>query len=293
MKQPPRILATLLALLLLPAWAAADGSHHTLWAVHGRHNTVYLLGSVHVLRPEDSALPVEAEAAYQHARTLVLEVAVDRDFAPDALRAAMLAQGTLPPGRTLHAEIGDALYAQLGVRARAFGLDAAWLDGLRPWLVALLLQQAELARAGYAAEAGVDLQLAGQAQADHKPVVGLETLEEQFGLFAHLTDAQQRAFLAQTLAELDELGAEAGEIVAAWRAGDTRGLEAALRKSRDESPDLFRVLTTDRNRRWLPRILALLERDEDCLVIVGALHLVGRDGLVALLEQRGFHPVQE
>jgi uncharacterized protein YbaP (TraB family) len=279
--------------LLLPAWAAADGGHHTLWAVHGRHNTVYLLGSVHVLKPEDSALPPEAQAAYQHAQTLVLEVAVDRGFDPDALRAAMLAQGTLPAGQSLREAVGAALYAQLGERSRTLGVDAVWLDRLRPWLVALLLQQAELAHAGYAAEAGVDLQLASQAQADHKTVLGLETLEEQFGLFAQLTDAQQRAFLAQTLTELDDLATEAGGIVDAWRAGDTRGLEAALRKSRAESPELFRVLTTDRNRRWLPRILELLQRDQDCLVIVGALHLVGREGLVALLEQRGFHPVQQ
>lgn len=292
MNRPLRACAAALA-LLLPIWAVADGGHHTLWAVHGRHNTVYLLGSVHVLKPEDSALPAEAEAAYQHAQTLVLEVAVDQAFAPDALRAAMLAQGTLPAGRTLRGELGDALYARLGERSRSFGLDAAWLDRLRPWLPALLLQQAELAHAGYAAEAGVDLQIARQAQADRKAVIGLETLDEQFGLFAQLTDAQQREFLARTLAELDDLDTQAGDIVAAWRAGDTRGLEAALHKSRAESPELFRVLTTDRNRRWLPQILGLLEHDEDCLVIVGALHLVGREGLVALLEQRGFHPVQQ
>ncbi|MFO1265487.1 MAG: TraB/GumN family protein [Rubrivivax sp.] len=279
--------------LLAPRWAGADGGHHTLWAVAGRHNTVFLLGSVHVLRPEDSALPPEVQAAYARASTLVMEVALDQEIAPEALRAAMLAQGLLPEGQTLRAALGESLYQRVDARARTYGLDVALLARFQPWLVALQLQQVQLAQAGFAAEAGVDLQLAAEARAAHKTIIGLETLEEQFGLFAQLSAARQRDFLEQALGELDDLDEEADTIVAAWRTGDTRGLEAALAKSRAESPQLFRVLTTDRNRRWLPRILQLLERDEDCLVIVGALHLVGRDGLVALLERRGFHPVQQ
>ena len=279
--------------LLAPRGAGADGGHPALWAVAGRHNTVFLFGSVHVLRPEDGVLPAEVQAAYARASTLVMEVALDAELDPGALRTTMLAQGLLPEGQTLRGVLGEPLYQRVDARARAVGLDAALLDRFRPWLVALQMQQAQLAQAGYAADAGVDLRMAGQARAAHKSIIGLETLAEQFGLFANLTDAQQREFLEQTLVELDQLDDEADALVAAWRAGDTRGLEAALAKSRAESPHLFRVLTTDRNRRWLPRIVQLLERDEDCLVIVGALHLVGRDGLVAMLERRGFHPARQ
>jgi uncharacterized protein YbaP (TraB family) len=287
-----RLAAALLALLAACA-ANADGAHHTLWAVQGRHNTVYLLGSVHVLKPQQSALPAEAQAAYARAHTIVMEIALDQALAPEDLQAAMLAQGMLPEGQSLQASLGEALYRRLAERAPGLGLDLAQLQHFQPWIIALLLQQAQLTRSGYAAGAGVDLQLASQAQTDHKTIIGLETLAQQFALFAQLTPAQQRQFLAQTLAEVDAVDDEAAGIVAAWRAGDTRQLDAVLQKSRRESPQLFDAMTTQRNRRWLPRIIELLNGDEDCLVIVGALHLVGRDGLVQLLQRRGFHPVQQ
>ncbi len=270
----------------------ADGGHTTLWAVAGRHNTVYLFGSVHVLRPEDSALPPAVQAAFARARTIVMEVAIDGGFAPEALRAAMLAQGLLPADQTLRALLGEELYRSLGEQAASLGLEVALLERFRPWVVALLLQQARLTRAGYAPDAGVEQQLARQARSARKPVLGLETFEEQLALFARLTDAQQRQFLGQTLAELDALDGQAGEIIAAWRSGDTARLGAFLARSESQSPELFHLLTTDRNRRWLPKVLELLESDADCLVIVGALHLVGPDGLLELLRQRGYQPVQ-
>lgn len=270
----------------------ADGGHTALWAVAGRHNTVYLFGSVHVLRPEDSALPPAVQAAFARARTIVMEVAIDGGFAPEALRAAMLAQGLLPADQTLRALLGEELYRSLGEQAASLGLEVALLERFRPWVVALLLQQARLTRAGYAPDAGVEQQLARQARSARKPVLGLETFEEQLALFARLTDAQQRQFLGQTLAELDALDGQAGEIIAAWRSGDTARLGAFLARSESQSPELFHLLTTDRNRRWLPKVLELLESDADCLVIVGALHLVGPDGLLELLRQRGYQPVQ-
>jgi uncharacterized protein YbaP (TraB family) len=284
---------TALLALLAPLAAGADGGHHMLWAVQGRHATVYLLGSVHVLKPEQSALPAEAQAAYAESGKVMLEVALDSAQSPGALQAATLAQGLLPAGQSLRDTLGEPLYRRFSEHARTLGLDAELVRQFQPWLAALTLQQLQLANSGYEAGAGVDLQLAGRAQADHKTIVGLETLEEQFGLFAQLTPVQQREFLEQTLDEVDEGDAEVDDIVNAWRQGDARRLAAVLQKSREESPELFRLLTTDRNHRWLPKILALLAGDEDCLVIVGALHLVGSEGLIDLLEKRGYHPVQQ
>ena len=120
----------------------------------------------------------------------------------------------------------------------------------------------------------------------------LETVEEQLGFFAKLPTEQQRQFLRATLKDLDTEGSDAAVMVRAWQRGDSAELERLLRKESGDTPELFRMLTTDRNRRWLPRIVALLSESQDYLVIVGALHLVGSDGLIELLRRQGYSVVQ-
>lgn len=282
------------ALLLLTAAcsACADTGHHTLWAVKGRHNTVYLLGSVHMLKPADSALPDEARAVYARAKALVMELDLTSEPMAGALQGSLLEQVTLPAGETLAAALGPELNARFEARARVLGVEPALLGSFQPWFAAMLLQQAELARSGFEAGYGVDMQLAARAAADHKPIIALETLADQLGFFAQLTPAQQRQFMATTLDEADDTAAQTAEIVSAWQQGDSRRLGELLGRSAEQSPELFRALTTDRNRRWLPKITALLEEDQDYLVVVGAMHLIGRDGLVDLLQREGYQPVQ-
>jgi uncharacterized protein YbaP (TraB family) len=117
-------------------------------------------------------------------------------------------------------------------------------------------------------------------------------MDEQLGFFAHLPLEQQRQFLRSTLE--DDAGAESETeaVVRAWQRGDTVKLEQLLREGTQDSPELYRLLTTDRNRRWLPKIVALLNGDDNCLVIVGALHLIGHDGVIDLLQHQGFSPLQ-
>jgi uncharacterized protein YbaP (TraB family) len=156
----------------------------------------------------------------------------------------------------------------------------------------MVLGQLTLVQAGYEASAGVDMQLTQSASADRKPIVALETMAEQMGFFSHLTLEEQRQYLRSTLKDLDSAGSDTAAVVRAWERGDVRELERLFREETAESPQLMRLLTTDRNRRWLPRIASLLNDDHDDMVIVGAMHLIGDDGLVALLKRQGYDPVQ-
>jgi uncharacterized protein YbaP (TraB family) len=149
-----------------------------------------------------------------------------------------------------------------------------------------------LIQAGYEAKAGVDMQLTQSATADHKPIVALETMSEQMGFFSHLTLEEQRQFLRSTLNDLDTAGSDTAAVVRAWERGDVRELEHLFREEAAESPQLMRLLTTERNRKWLPRIASLLNDDHDDMVVVGAMHLIGDDGLVALLKRQGYNPIQ-
>ncbi len=288
---PWRLIVSLLLLCGLPpgAWAA-DGLH-TFWEVKGQHNTVYLLGSVHMLKPADSALPAEALQAYAESKVLVMELELN-DLGADDLLGSSAQLATLPEGQSLPGVLGPELNAQLDSRLEAEGLDPQILSHSQPWFAALMLEQLELAKSGFEPGAGVDEQFAQRAQADHKPIIGLETIDQQLGIFAQLSLEQQRQYLRTTLQQSTTDASETQEIVHAWQHGDTAELERMMRRDSSESPELYRLLTSERNRKWLPRIIELLHADDDCLVIVGALHLVGRDGIVDLLRQQGYAPVQ-
>jgi hypothetical protein len=286
---------------LLFAWLAgamaapADARERSiLWTVEGRHNTVYLLGSIHVLRADDAELPEAAAEAYVDAEQLVMEI--DMDDASVADPAAVLEEmqriAMLPEGQSLRTVMG-ADYAAVEAGTAQAGLDAALLDRFAPWFVATTLLQLELAKRGFAAEFGIEQRLAARAVADRKPIQGLETPAQQFGVLAGLPLPLQKRFLLMTLEESADLDHELDDLLRAWQRGDADALARLLSAEFEDFPELYRPLTEDRNRAWIAKLTDLLDDEDDYLVVVGALHLVGRNSVVELLEQRGYDVEQQ
>ncbi len=284
-----RLIAAVLAAAALAATAAhADPA---AWRVAGANGgQVTLLGSVHVLRAADYPLPARVDELYRHADVLVLELGAD-DLDAAAQQGTVLAAAALPPGRALHDVVGAQLFGVTAVRARALGLDATMLDRLAPWFVAVTLLDQGMRERGFDAEHGLEQYLIGKAQADRKPVVGLETLAGQLAIFTGLTAANQQALLAQTLDELDTAAATMGELATAWRAGTLDVLSARLLEDFDDFPGLYERLVTDRNTAWLDAIERDLRDGRRYLVVVGALHLVGPNSVIDMLRKRG-HEVE-
>ena len=279
------------ALFTAAALTARAEDHHFFWEVKGAHNTVYLLGSVHMLKPADSALPAAVLRAYDRSTTLVMELNLN-DIGAEQLLGAGLESALLPEGQTLAETLGSELYASYLAHAKPLGLDPEMTARFQPWFATLLLEQLTLARSGLEANSGIDMQLAKRAAGDHKTLVGLETMADQLGIFSHLSLEQQRQYLRTTLQQLDTQDTDVAQVVRAWQHGDTATMERLLREEAADSPQLFRMLTSDRNHRWLPKVTALLNDDHDDLVVVGAMHLVGKDGLIELLRAQGNDPVQ-
>ena len=286
-------LALAVVVALAPASSFARGKH-ILWAVKGEHNTVYLLGSVHVLRPGDANLPDAAERAYAESEKLVMEIDLDDPEVadPQAMLEEMQRAALLPEGQTLRGVLGGD-YAAVNEQAQGLGLDLAMFERFAPWFVATTLLELELAKRGFSPEYGIEQTLAARAGQDHKPIQGLETAAQQFGMLAGMPLPMQKRFLVMTLDESQQLDQELGELVRAWKDGDTATLARLLSAEFDEFPDLYRTLTVDRNRAWVGEITRLLGDRDDYLVVVGALHLVGRDSVVDLLEKQGYDVVQE
>lgn len=268
------------------AGPAQTGARLPVWRVDGRRNTVYLLGSVHMLRDEDYPLPAGIDAVYEESERLVMEIDLDE---VDALAsgALLFELGVPADGETLESLLGAGDYARAAELAGAIDLDMALFRRAEPWFAALTATQVVMMREGYDPNNGVEIHFLRRAREDGKTIDGLETLEQQLRFFDELPPEVQEAMLLQTLSDLEETGQRVPAIVSAWRSGDTERLERELLDGFDGFPELREVLVERRNRAWLEPIEALLGEDEDYLVIVGALHLVGEDGLPALLEARG------
>lgn len=161
-----------------------------VWAVRGAHNTVYLAGSMHLLPPEDAVLPAAFERAYRDSARLVMEMDLGH-LDTEAASSWMLAHGTLPPGTQLRTVVGDARYERVRAAAQQLGLPLVALDHQTPWMVGIELTDLAYANAGYDSDAGVEQQLLRRAQADSKPIAGLETLQEELGGLAALSATDQ------------------------------------------------------------------------------------------------------
>lgn len=284
------MLVALCALWFYTAVSAADPQQHSLWSVQGKTNTVYLLGSVHFLN-ESEQLPAALDAAYRNAEVLLMEIDMD-DLDPLQTQQITLELGMLPAGQSLEQQLGKPTYSRLAAHARDVGIDPALLNRFKPWFAAMTLVQLQLMKMGLAPTSGIEQRFTARAVADKKPIHGLETLREQLGMLAGLPDRQQREFLLYSIADADRMAEEIDELLSAWRRGDSKALAQLLAEGFEQYPDLYRPLTTDRNRRWLGQVEALLDDREDYLVVVGTLHLVGKDSLIELLEGKGHKVVQ-
>ena len=288
------ILSTWLALFHGGATLAKDISsssgHHALWSLKGKHNTVYLLGSVHFLNPAEQ-LPPSIDDAYRDAEQLVMEIDMD-DLDPQQTQQLMLELGTLPSGQSLQQQLSTPDYTAVNEQARKLGVDLTLLNRFQPWLAALTLMQLQLIKAGLDPNAGVEQRFVTRAAADHKPIRGLETLRTQFSFMANLPPQQQREFLLFSIEDSDRELREVDQLIAAWRQGDLKTLEKILTDGFDKFPDLYRPLTVERNRQWVPQLEALLNEQDDYLVIVGTLHLIGKESVIDLLQARGHQVIR-
>jgi uncharacterized protein YbaP (TraB family) len=261
-----------------------------VWSLEGKTNTVYLLGSVHFLSPTEK-LPAAADAAYSDAEALIMEIDMD-DLDPLEMQQAVLDLGMLPPDQSLEQQLGAETYAKVAATANELAIDPAVLNRYRPWFAAITLEQMLLLKMGLHANSGVEQRLTARAAGDGKPIRGFETLREQLGLLASLPEEQQHEFLLYSVEDAERAAQEIDAMLVAWRRGDSKALADLLSEGFEKHPKLYRPLTVERNRKWIPTIEELLDDEDDYLIVVGALHLVGDDSVVELLEKKG-HAVRQ
>ena len=282
-----RTCLSLLALLALPAHAGEPGHPLTLWQVSGANNSVYLLGSIHLLRSQDYPLPSAFDAAYDDAEVLVMEVDMD-DLDPLAAQALFTSYGVLQDDTTLRDLMGEPLYAEAAAAAEAIDIPIEMLSKTEPWYAAMTIEMMMLSRVGFNPTLGIEMYMLAKATQDGKRIDGFETIEEQIQFLDSMSLPAQREMLIATLNESAKLGSMMNEVIDAWRHGDIDELEAGILDDMQEQEELNQALVVDRNKRWVGKIETLLNDDEDYLIVVGALHLVGPDGVPRQLIRSGY-----
>lgn len=284
------LIARLGRLWLLATWllaAQAGQALPAMWQSADGRLTVF--GTIHALPPQ--SLPGQGwftpatRAAFGASDRLVVEVDMPQDQA--ALGAVVARLGLLPAPVPLASRLPPAARDRLPAALAAVGVPDGALDRLETWLAAITLVQAQVMKAGLDPAAGVDRALLTEARAASKPLVGLETVEGQFGLFDGLPEPEQRRLLADAVIGQDDMAAQVQALAAAWMAGDTLRIRRDFDTSR-LSPELERRLFTARNRAWAQWAqTALATPGARPFMAVGAAHLPGRGGLIQLLKARG------
>jgi uncharacterized protein YbaP (TraB family) len=262
-----------------------------VWSVERDGRTSWLVGSLHVLTKDAYPLPGSMDKAFEQAKTLMEETDVNELSSPDMI-GIVATKGLFTNGQTLESVLPRDAYTRLAQRMTATGLPMEMVKMMRPWMVELTLSGLELQRAGFDPDLGIDVHYRRKAAQNGMALNMLETAAEQIDYLAGLPLDVQVSQLQQTLTEGDAELREVREIAAAWRAGDTAAIERLLLKGMKESPAYYQSLVVDRNRRWIPRIESCFSTGS-CFVVVGAAHMVGSDGLIAMLKQKGYRITQQ
>jgi uncharacterized protein len=277
--------------LLLCVTVRADGALHSLWELHGKHNTVYLLGSIHVLRLSDYPLSPVMLDAYRDAKSVLMEVNLE-EISSQQVQAEMLGSAVLPEGKTLPDVLGKERYGRAGALAHEIGVELSLFDQFAPWFAAEAISQLQLTQLGFQPEAGVEMYFMQRARDDGKSVAGLETVHDQISVFQNMSMDTQAEYLVSSLEQAHDLPKEVDSMVRAWQRGDTQWFANQLQSELGQDPRLYQSVLVARNRKWVPKIEALLNDDRNYLVIVGTGHLVGPGSVIDLLKKDGIGATQ-
>lgn len=290
MKAFKRCLTLLLALSVFSAGAAAEPPKALLWKVSDGDNRVYLLGSFHALKESDYPLGAPIEAAFADAETVAFEISPEEMNSAE-LPIKMVNAARLPAGKTLQHTISAPSWQRLQQYAEKRGLPLQNFLGLEPWFMALVISMQEMALIGYDPKQGLDQHLIARSAQAGKRTRGLETGEEQIAALDSMSATEQQQALADSLDDAQDFKTRMDLLHSHWRTGNERALNEMLAvEFKRDYAQLYQRINVARNQAWLPKIRRMLddESEDDTLVVVGSMHLLGADGLVSQLKGQGY-----
>ena len=278
----PHLLSLLLLIFAFSAQAEAP-----LWKIENGGKHLFIGGTIHLLTPSDYPLPAAFEVAYKQSAKVVLETDMQKLQSPE-FQATMMRRLSYSDGASLQQVLNKNTYQALEQFFSTRGIPMASIIGFKPGMVATMMTMVELQRLGLAG-IGVDAYYNTKSISDGKNLGQLESVESQLDFIANMGVGQEDAMLAYSLEDIEKLPALMQSMKDAWRQGDMEKLkEIGITPFKNEFPAIYKALLVDRNNAWMPKIEAMLNTAEVELILVGALHLAGADGLLSQLSSRGY-----
>lgn len=275
-------------LFLLPLFVVAQlFGDSSVWKISKGRETMYIGGTIHILRSSDFPLPGEFERAYALSDTVVFETDLEGTQS-EAFAAGLMQQMILPSGKTLSNTLKSETYAALKKYLASQGDDIAKYERLRPWAVMLVMTQTVLGRNGID-QSGVDAHYSRRASAQNKPQRYLETPMEQMSLITRIGEGEEDAMILQSIREMKMIPAMIDWLVRDWREGKMKRMERELVQAmKDESPQMYRLILKERNDAWMPKLIGMMREGKKGFVLVGTMHLLGPDGMLKQFEKAGY-----
>lgn len=263
------------------------GDKHCLWQVDGENNKVFLLGSVHMLSEKQYPLPAVFDSVYAQSAAVFFEVNIDSAQSPQAA-GLLMSQGLLAGQKTLKDLLADSVFLKVKETLNHFDQPIEFYLKMKPWLVALMLNQLNMQALKLNPQLGLELYFSRKAKQDRKPTKGLESLNEQISFLSGLSEINPNTLVMETIKEIETGQQSLDELLTAWQTGNGRALDSLINVGLKEFPEVGEMLLVKRNQNWLKKIEPLLKEKQNYLIVVGAGHLVGDQGLVQLLRQKGY-----
>lgn len=265
-----------------------SGSHCFLWKIESDEGRVYMLGSIHLLKQEVYPLNQKIEDAFLASDTLVVEADINQ--ADLLTQAPILEKAMYLEGDSLERHLSEGTYQYINQKFQGIGFDINLFGQFKPWFLAMQITVINLMQLGYDPSYGIDMYFLNKA-GQSKKIEELESIEYQINLLDSMSDKNQEFFLLSSTKDLDRLQEEMDIYINAWLTGDAVTLERFLFRTLIEHPEMsemYEILFFERNRRMASKIEQLLKAGGNYFVVVGAGHLVGEDGIIKLLERKGF-----
>lgn len=259
-----------------------------IWRVEKGSEVVYIGGTVHLLRESDYPLPEEFLNAFANSDILVLEADMGEINSLE-VQHKIMAAATYPPGEGLDQILSKEAYDALAEYCQQSGLPLVAMNQFKPSLVSLTILGLEMQKLGLSMEFGMDIFFYQRAVDEEMDLLFIETIDEQIAYVLAMGEGQESEYMLKSLSDLHKMPEELEDMIQYWKTGDDDKMgNLLLAELREEYPEIYESLFKERNERWLPEIEALFLTEEDELVLVGAGHLVGEDGIITMLKERGY-----
>lgn len=278
---------TFLALFTIIILSSSLWAKTSLWKVHGKTNTVYILGSVHLLKPDAYPLDATIETAFNDSPNLVFEMNMDSAGTPQAQKF-ILSKAMFTDEKSLKSTISSSTFQLADSLCTLVGLDINRLLVFKPWMVATTVMLVKIQKMGFDPNYGVDHIYFNKGKEAQKELLAFETVQEQIGFIDGLDLSVQEKMIRQMAVEFNTIETYLDEIVASWKGGAMNTLEELFLDSYRQEPELHEILLNQRNRNWMHKIRTYLDGTANYMIIVGAGHLVGEQGLIELLKKENY-----